>query len=98
MDAGEAVDVTLEREVAEETGLQIRDLHGAGAVEGEMEQARFAALMMKAVAEHSEVKLSQEHEACTWATRRGCATRSFRNAAFIKRWAESKSNVNPPYE
>ena len=92
MDAGEAVDETIEREVAEETGVRIRELHVAGAVEGETEQARFVALMMEAVAEPGEVKLSEEHDAFMWVTPAEAAQLDLSPmyAAFIKSWADGR--------
>ena len=92
MDAGEAVDVTLEREVSEETGLRIRDLHVAGAVEGETEQSRFVGLMFEAIAEPGEVTLSDEHDAFVWVTPAEAARLDLSSmySAFIKTWAESK--------
>ena len=93
MDAGETVDVTLEREVAEETGLQIRDLRVVGACEGETEQARFVALMMEALAEPGEVKLSEEHDAFVWVTPSDAARLDLSPMYldFIQSWAESKA-------
>ena len=92
MDAGETVDVTLEREVAEETGLRIRDMRVAGAVEGETEQARFVGLMMEAVAEPGEVTLSEEHDAFVWVTPAEAARLDLSSmySAFIQSWAEAK--------
>ena len=93
MDAGETVDVTLEREVAEETGLRIRDLHVLGATEGETEQARFVALMMEAVAEPGEVKLSDEHDAFVWVTPAEAARLDLSPMylGFVQSWAASKT-------
>jgi 8-oxo-dGTP diphosphatase len=92
MDVGETVDVTLEREVAEETGLRIRDLHVVGATEGETEYARFVALMMEAVAEPGEVKLSDEHDAFMWVTPVEAVQLDLSPiyTAFIQSWAASK--------
>lgn len=93
MDAGESVDVTLEREVAEETGLRIRDLHVVGAVEGETEQSRFVGLMFEALAEPGEVTLSGEHDAFVWATPAEAAQLDLSSmyAAFITTWADTKT-------
>lgn len=92
MDAGETLDQTLVREMAEETGLQITDMHVVGAVEGEVEQARLAAVMMEVLALPGEVKLSEEHDAFLWATPAEAAQLDLSPmyADFTKSWAESK--------
>lgn len=67
-DPGETIDQTLKREVSEETGLKIHNLHVAGAAEGNTPEACFVHLMMEAVVEPGEVRLSDEHDAFVWVT------------------------------
>lgn len=92
MDAGEAIDETLEREVAEETGLKITDLSVAGAVQGETPRAKFVAVMMEAVVESGQVHLSEEHDDFIWATPAEAAQLDLSPIylPFVKSWAASK--------
>ena len=94
MDTGESVDVTLEREVAEETGLQISDMHVVGATEGAVEAARFVVLVLEAKAERQVVRLSDEHDDFMWVTRREAANLDLAPvyADFIKQWSAAKEH------
>ncbi len=94
MDAGESVDVTLEREVAEETGLKISDMRVVGATEGAVEAARFVVLVLEAKAESKSVRLSDEHDDFMWVTRRDAANLDLAPvyADFIKQWSAAKEH------
>lgn len=92
MDPGETVDITIAREVLEESGLRIRDLRVAGATEGAVETARFVVLLFEATAEPGEVRLSSEHDALRWATPAEAAALDLTPIyqEFIQSWAASK--------
>ena len=94
MDAGESVDVTLEREVAEETGLKISEMHAVGATEGAVETARFVVLVLETKVESGAVRLSDEHGEFMWVTRRDAANLDLAPvyADFIKQWSAAKEH------
>lgn len=93
MDAGEAIDQALIREVFEETGLRIGELHVVGAVEGDTPEARFVGVMMEAVAEPGQVRLSEEHDAHVWATPAEAAQLQLSPiyVPFVKSWVATKA-------
>lgn len=93
MDSGEAIDQALIREVMEETGLRIGALHVVGAVEGDTPEARFVSVMMEAVAEPGEVRLSEEHDAFVWATPAEAAQLQLSPiyVPFVTTWAATKA-------
>ena len=68
VDAGEAIDVALEREVMEETGLRIHDLHVLGAVEGDTPETRYVSVIFAAICEPGDLLLSEEHDDGVWLT------------------------------
>ncbi len=68
-DPGETVDQTLAREVAEETGLQIRVVRVAGATQADRGDEIVAYLILEARAAGSAVRLSDEHDAYEWVAR-----------------------------
>jgi len=98
MDAGEAIDQALIREVLEETGLGLRDLHVVGAVEGETPEARYVAVLMEAQAEPGEVQLCEEHDAFVWATPAEAARLDLSPiyVPFVKSWAVRKGPPTQP--
>lgn len=65
-DPGETFDVTVQREVAEETGLQIQLTGVAGAFHIEMPQMHLAVLCMEAKACGGTLRLSEEHDDSAW--------------------------------
>ena len=65
-DKGEDFVSTLDREVAEETGLRVSIEGVAGAAEYEMPAVRVAILFMEVRATSGQVKLSDEHDAFQW--------------------------------
>ena len=67
VDAGEAFDAALVREVAEETGLEVSVEGVAGAAQYDMERVRVVLLYLLARAGGGEVRLSAEHDDCVWA-------------------------------
>ena len=64
---GEAFDVAVRREVAEEVGLQVELSGVAGAFHIEMAHMRLAVLCMVAKVCGGELRLSEEHDEYTWA-------------------------------
>jgi 8-oxo-dGTP diphosphatase len=66
VDAGEAPDAALVREVAEETGLTIDIVRVAGAAESEAPDRKIAYLIFEASASGREVRLSSEHDGFEW--------------------------------
>ncbi|MCK6486271.1 MAG: NUDIX domain-containing protein [Phycisphaerae bacterium] len=68
LDAGEAFDAALIREVAEETGLTVQLEQVLGAGESELPDRKVAYLFMLARARGGEVRLSEEHDAFAWMT------------------------------
>jgi 8-oxo-dGTP diphosphatase len=66
MDAGEAFDTALVREVAEETGLTIVLDRVAGATQYDMPGMKLAVLFLEARVLSGEVGLSDEHDEYRW--------------------------------
>lgn len=66
VDAGEAFDTALVREVAEETGLTIELDRVVGATQYEMPQIKLAVLFMEARMLSGDVRLSDEHDDYRW--------------------------------
>ena len=66
VDAGEAFEDALRREVREEAGLEIEILRLAGAFEFEMPQARIVTLCMEARPSGGTLRLSEEHDEHAW--------------------------------
>ena len=66
VDAGEAPDAALVREVAEETGLLVDIVRVAGAAESEAPDRKIAYLIFEANTLASEVRLSSEHDGFEW--------------------------------
>jgi len=69
VDCGEAFDLALKREAAEETGLSIALEGVAGATEYDMPGVRLAVLFLEARRIAGEVTLSSEHDAFQWTPR-----------------------------
>ena len=65
-DKGESFDEAVLREVAEETGLEIKLTGVAGAYYFEMDQRHVAVLCMEAVPIGGNLCLSDEHEGSAW--------------------------------
>ena len=66
VDAGEAPDAALVREVAEETGLTVDIVRVAGAAESETPERKIAYLIFETNARAPEVRLSSEHNGFEW--------------------------------
>ena len=66
VDAEEAFDAALIREVGEETGLKIRLDEPFGTSESKLGRRHIVYLVMKATAEKTGVRLSEEHDAFQW--------------------------------
>jgi 8-oxo-dGTP diphosphatase len=66
-DPGETFDVTVRREVVEETGLEIELTGVAGAFHIEMREQHLAVLCMEAKTVGGELRLSEEHDQSAWA-------------------------------
>lgn len=66
-DPGETFDVTVLREVREETGLEIELIGVAGAFHIEMAQQHLAVLCMEAKPTGGTLALSDEHDQSAWA-------------------------------
>lgn len=69
-DSGEEMEVTLHREVAEETGLTIELGRVLGAAESALTDRRIAYLFLEGRRLAGSVRLSEEHDAFTWVPRR----------------------------
>jgi 8-oxo-dGTP diphosphatase len=76
-DPGEAMEVALAREVAEETGLQVELTRVVGAAQSELPDRVVAYLLLEAKLTGGEVRLSGEHDAYRWEVRRGLAVLPF---------------------
>ena len=94
VDVGEAIDVALEREVMEETGLRICDLHVIGALEGDTPEARYVTVVFGAERESGEVLLSDEHDDAVWLTPSEAVKLEISPmyVRFIATWAAAKSH------
>ena len=93
-DAGETIDVALEREVMEETGLRIRDLHVLGALEGDTPEARYVTVVFEVECEPGKVRLSDEHDDALWLTPEEAVKLEISPmyVRFIAEWAATKSH------
>ena len=67
VDAGEAFDAAILREVREETGLEIVLERVVGAAQSDLPERRVAYLILKAALSSGEVHLSDEHTEFLWA-------------------------------
>lgn len=67
MDTGESFDMSLKREVLEETGLSIKLLHPAGTAEQVLPALNAVQLVMRTRPISGGVSLSSEHSAYKWA-------------------------------
>lgn len=65
-DNGERFDEALVREIKEETGLTVTLSKVLGAAESQMADRRIAYIIMEALAQEGEVRLSEEHEEYKW--------------------------------
>jgi len=68
MDPGETFDQALLREVVEETGLTIALDRVVGAAQWEHPQVHVAYIILEAHVVEGQVRLSDEHDDCRWAT------------------------------
>ncbi|MBX7245411.1 MAG: NUDIX domain-containing protein [Candidatus Sumerlaeaceae bacterium] len=66
MDAGESLDETLRREIAEETGLSVEPIRVLCTTQSESAKNRIAYLFLEASVEAGEFHLSTEHDAHQW--------------------------------
>jgi 8-oxo-dGTP diphosphatase len=66
VDAGEAFDAALVREVREETGLEVELDHVLGAAESDLPARRVAYLLLGASSASGQVRLSDEHDEFRW--------------------------------
>jgi len=66
----EPFDQAVLREVREETGLTVRLTDFAGCVAFSLSHVRVVYLAMHAILEEGELRLSREHEAYAWVSRR----------------------------
>lgn len=91
-DPGESLEVALRREVAEETGLEIRLSGVIGSSQVELPDHVVAYLMIEAHSTGDEVQLSEEHEEYCWVPRPDLARlpvpEQFRD--FLHQFATSK--------
>ena len=69
VDAGEAFDEALRREVAEETGLEVSLERVLGAAESDAPERRVAYLILEARVASGRVRLSEEHTEFVWVDR-----------------------------
>ncbi len=93
VNAGEAFDVALRREVLEETGLEITLLGVAGVAEARIGSAHRIFLLLEAKPVDGELRLSGEHDACAWVPRADLPkqdlVRHFRG--FARKYAASET-------
>lgn len=68
IDPGETFDQALQRESQEETGLEIRLTHYCGGTEWELPHIHVVFVIMAAVIDGGEFRLSEEHEGYKWVT------------------------------
>lgn len=73
VDAGEAFDEALLREIAEETGLKVSLERVIGAAESDMGDQKVAYLILEARLVSGRVRLSDEHGDFAWVDRAGLA-------------------------
>jgi 8-oxo-dGTP diphosphatase len=66
IDPGESFDVSLMREVQEETALRISLLRALGIAQSELPERHMVHLIMEASLDSGEVVLSEEHEGYAW--------------------------------
>jgi 8-oxo-dGTP diphosphatase len=66
VEAGEALEDALQREIREEVGLTTRFTDLRGSVAFAIKRVRVAALIFDAVSRSSKVRLSPEHDAFAW--------------------------------
>lgn len=66
LDPGESFTDGLQREIREETGLEISIHHTLGAAEQELPEIRVIHLILTATAENLSIHLSDEHEEYRW--------------------------------
>src|SRR4051794_25543604 len=68
-DPGEAMEVALAREVAEETGLQVQPTGVVGSAQSELPDRVVAYLVVEAKVTDGRLRLSPEHDAHQWQPR-----------------------------
>lgn len=94
VDPGESFACALEREVQEETGLEIEIERPAGCAHAELADRTVVYLIMEARCLSSDVILSSEHSDCQWVKRTALA--EFQLCSQFVEFARSLSHVARP--
>src|SRR3954452_21027558 len=97
-DPGEAMEVALAREVAEETGLQVHPTGVVGSAQSELPDRVVAYLIVEARVTGGQLRLSPEHDADQWQPRHRLAELAFapQFREFVRSYARAGMSLAAP--